>query len=185
VLRIALVEDPINYNSPPGSNGERDFESVVRKLIPTAAGTPLGLGDTPTQLDFSYTIPASFNRDRLYVVVFVQGVSSKIVYKGAKIKIGSAIASSVNEAADLNAVSTVYPNPATDLTQLDYELTNSADVHIELKNITGQTVFTSDKGRQSPGQYKEAIDLSGFGSGIYLLQLRVGDQLLSHRIVKQ
>jgi hypothetical protein len=38
---IAIVEDHIHFASPPGSNGERDFYTVMKKMIPNANGTTM------------------------------------------------------------------------------------------------------------------------------------------------
>ncbi len=182
-LHIVLVEDEVRYPSPPGSNGEKDFESVVRKMIPNAQGTALGLGETPVPLNYSYTVPASFKRDSLYIVVFVQANATKIVYKGAKIKVGAAIASSVQKVTN-QPQSRLYPNPAQNTTQLDYELTAAAEVTVQIKNVLGQTVLKFAKGKQAAGLYQEALDISALNSGLYLVELQLNNQLQTHRLVK-
>lgn len=183
ILHIVLIEDQVRYPNPPGSNGEKDFESVVRKMMPNAQGTAVGLGDTPTPLNLSYTVPAGFNTDSLYIVVFVQANATKIVYKGAKIKVGAAIASSVNEMSAYPA-SVLYPNPATDATQIDYELTTAAEVSLTFTNVLGQQVLEIKKGQQNTGLYQERIDISALKSGLYMVELRRGNQLQTHRLVK-
>lgn len=183
VLHIVLVEDEVRYATPPGSNGEKDFESVVRKMIPNAQGTSLGVGSTPTPLNLSYTVPASYKKDSLYVVVFVQANASKIVYKGAKIKVGAAVASSFNE-INVQPASVLYPNPATDFTQIDYELSTAAEVSLTFKNVLGQTVLQQTKGRQTAGRYQERLDVNLLKSGLYLVELRRDNQIQTHRFVK-
>lgn len=183
VLHLVLIEDEVRYPTPPGSNGEKDFESVVRKMIPNAQGTALGTGDTPVPLNYTYTVPAGFNRDSLYLVVFVQANATKIVYKGAKIKVGAAIASSVNEISQ-PIQSKLYPNPAVDATYLSYELAQAADVTITVKNVLGQTLLNQTKGRQTAGSYTETLDISALGSGLYLVEFKLNNQLQTHRFVK-
>jgi len=184
ILHIVLIEDEVRYATPPGSNGEKDFESVVRKMLPNAQGTSLGLGDTPTPLNLTYTLPASFKKDSLYIVVFVQANATKIVYKGAKIKVGAAIASSVNEISTQPA-SVLYPNPSSELTQIDYELTTTSEVRLWFRNVLGQTVLQLNKGRQTAGLYQENLDISSLQAGLYLVELRRGNQIQTHRFVKR
>ena len=183
ILHIVLVEDQVRYASPPGSNGEKDFESVMRKMIPNVQGTALGLGDTPTPLNYSYTVPATFNKDSLYIIVFVQANATKIIYKGAKIKVGAAIASSVAELSKQPA-SVLYPNPAVDAAFIDYELTNAAEVTLQIKNVLGQTVLKETKGKQAAGTYQETLDISALNSGLYLVELQMNNQIQTHRLVK-
>jgi len=38
---IAVVENHIHYTSPPGTNGEMDFYTVMRKMLPNSSGTQL------------------------------------------------------------------------------------------------------------------------------------------------
>ena len=37
-LYVGVIEREIHYNSAPGSNGERDFYSVMKKLLPSSSG---------------------------------------------------------------------------------------------------------------------------------------------------
>ncbi len=183
VLHIVLIEDEVRYPTPPGSNGEKVFESVMRKMIPNAQGTALGTGDTPVPLNYSYTVPASFNRDSLYIVVFVQANATKIVYKGAKIKVGAAIASSMDKMSS-RIPAKLYPNPAVEFARLDYELPSPTEVTISLKNVLGQTILTRNKGQQPAGLHDETIDLSELGSGVYLVELHYNNQFQSYRLLK-
>lgn len=183
-LHIVLVEDEVRYASPPGSNGEKDFESVVRKMIPDAQGTLLGTGASPVNLNYTYTVPASFKKDSLYIIVFVQASLTKIVYKGAKIKVGAAIASSTEE-LNQQPQSILYPNPAADLTQLDYALNTAAEVKLSIKNVLGQTVYQQNKGKQAAGNYQETLDVAMLQGGLYLIELRLNDQVQTHRFIKR
>lgn len=41
VLHVAMVEKEIDFDTPPGTNGELVFHSVMRKMIPSASGSAL------------------------------------------------------------------------------------------------------------------------------------------------
>lgn len=86
--RIALIEKHMSYTTPPGSNGETDFYSVARKLLPTPAGTALPSTWTNGQVQ-TVTIAApvpTFIRDlaEVAVVAFVQNDVTKEVAQAAK-----------------------------------------------------------------------------------------------------
>lgn len=81
-LRTAVIEDPKNYASPPGSNGETYFPNVFRKMLPNTSGdtyTPANQGDSVT-FNYSYTLDlANWDTTNIYVVAFVQNDASKEV----------------------------------------------------------------------------------------------------------
>ncbi len=80
-LRVAVIERWIHYASPPGSNGERDFPDVMRKLLPDGNGTAVASitpGDTLSYA-FSYPVNAAWNWQDLAVVAWLQTNTSKEV----------------------------------------------------------------------------------------------------------
>ena len=84
-LRVAVTQRMVSYASPPGSNGEKDFAEVLRKMLPNAMGTPLdslSLGDT---LSFAFATPVKDDWDSgdLGVVAWVQSDLTKEVLQSA------------------------------------------------------------------------------------------------------
>lgn len=86
--RIALIERHMSYTSPPGSNGETDFYSVMRKMLPNPTGTALPATWTNGQsqsINIAAAVPA-YIRDiaELGVVAFVQDDLTKEVAQAKK-----------------------------------------------------------------------------------------------------
>ncbi|MDP2188617.1 MAG: T9SS type A sorting domain-containing protein [Sphingobacteriaceae bacterium] len=185
VLHIAVVEDPINYATPPGTNGEKDFPMVVRKLLPNQNGTNLGNGETATPFNYNYPLPSSFLQDRLFVVVFVQANASKIAYKGAKIKAGASLASSVKNDALISGSFEVYPNPVSSQAVLNFNLVRDSEVAVEIMNISGQLVHRLNLGDLFAGTHSHTVDLSHLAAGMYYVKTSMNDQVEIKRIVKQ
>ncbi len=80
-LRVAIIERMVHYNSPPGSNGERDFGDVMRKMLPDGNGTAIPAvnpGDTLT-FPFAYPVNQAWNWQDLAVVAFLQSDATKEV----------------------------------------------------------------------------------------------------------
>lgn len=80
-LRTAIIERRVVYASPPGSNGERDFPDVMRKLLPDPAGieiSALNAGDTLNYQLLSPVNPA-WNWNDLAVVSWLQSDATKEV----------------------------------------------------------------------------------------------------------
>ncbi|MCX6285920.1 MAG: T9SS type A sorting domain-containing protein [Bacteroidetes bacterium] len=75
-------EEHIHYNTAPGSNGEKDFYNVMRKLLPDSLGadfTPAPLGDSVT-VTYSFTLDyAHWDTTQIYTLAFVQNNISKLI----------------------------------------------------------------------------------------------------------
>lgn len=85
-LYVGVIEKEIHYNSAPGSNGEKDFYSVMKKLLPSATGTTIGMmaeGDY-FAYTFSWEWANVYNVDQLDAIAWVQNANSKEVYQACK-----------------------------------------------------------------------------------------------------
>lgn len=86
-LRVAITEKTVAYTSPPGSNGERDFFSICRKMLPDAGGTTFTIpapGDSIT-IALQYVPTTEFlqavNMDSMRVVAFIQDDVTRQIYQ--------------------------------------------------------------------------------------------------------
>ncbi len=82
-IQCVLIEHPIDYANPPGSNGETEFPHVMRQMFPSSAGTNIGTVEVNDldQVSFSYTIdPNEIVENNLHLVVFVQTHSTKDIH---------------------------------------------------------------------------------------------------------
>ncbi len=78
-LRTAIVEEEIEFSSPPGSSGEVKFFDVLRVLFPDNQG--INLKDIIGNHTFSYkeVIDSTWNIDKLKVISFIQVNSTREV----------------------------------------------------------------------------------------------------------
>ncbi len=82
-VHVVAVEKEINYSSAPGSNGEKDFPYVMRKMLPSSNGTtipPMAANTTET-VNVSYTLPNFVDVNEMRTIVFVQDQSTGYVYQ--------------------------------------------------------------------------------------------------------
>jgi hypothetical protein len=185
-MHVVVVEDPINYATPPGNNGEKDFPMVVRKLLPNPNGVALGNAEASTSFDLTYTIPPVILQDRLHVVVFVESEAAKVSYKGAKIKAGSSLwATSVQDQAIASGKFEVYPNPTSNEANLSFDLKRSSEVMYEVMDMSGKVIMSSNLGMMHEGQHVQTIDVTGLSAGMYMVKAVMNDQIEMKRIVKQ
>lgn len=85
---IAMAEETINFVSAPGSNGEKDFYNIMRKMYPSAAGTTLAgtwtTGQTQT-ITFGAAIPSYiYKKSEIYMVAFIQSDGDKMVQQAGR-----------------------------------------------------------------------------------------------------
>ncbi len=78
-----------------------------------------------------------------------------------------------------------YPNPVSDLALLEFDLTKSDDIQIEINDLLGQSVYLEDKGEMMAGRQNVNFDLSAFQAGIYILSVRSGDRVKSMKFIKE
>lgn len=86
-VRVAVLESMINYTTPPGSNGEKNFPNVFRKMIPSTAGETFllpALGDSAT-FTFTYDLDlATWDTTRIYTCAFIQNdITKEILNSGS------------------------------------------------------------------------------------------------------
>lgn len=85
-LYVGVIEREIHYTSAPGSNGERDFYSVMKKLLPSSSG--ISIGDVEAGSYFAYTFSWNlanvYNNDQLDAIAWLQNSNTKEVYQACK-----------------------------------------------------------------------------------------------------
>ncbi|OGB69919.1 MAG: hypothetical protein A2Y94_08660 [Caldithrix sp. RBG_13_44_9] len=78
-LFIALIEDEIHYNTPPGSNGQTHFDAVLRAFYPDGNGITISLAAQETEtINFEISLSTEWGHD-VTVIAFVQNVLTKAV----------------------------------------------------------------------------------------------------------
>lgn len=85
-LYVGVIEREIHYNSAPGSNGERDFYSVMKKLLPSSSGITLSNTQAGGYFaySFSWELANVYNNDQLDAIAWIQNQDTKVVYQACK-----------------------------------------------------------------------------------------------------
>lgn len=85
VLHMAMEEAAIHFTTAPGTNGEKDFYDVMRKMVPSASGTAINGTWTNGQsqvITLKAKIPTYIkNKNQLAFVGWIQDVNSKRVHQ--------------------------------------------------------------------------------------------------------
>jgi hypothetical protein len=85
-MHMGVIEENIHYSSPPGTNGETDFNWVMRKMLPSANGTQILL--TPgysNVFEFKYKMDPVWVANKIKNLVYIQSLSAnKEILNAAK-----------------------------------------------------------------------------------------------------
>jgi len=76
-----------------------------------------------------------------------------------------------------------YPNPFTSETQIRYELGNKEEISLEIKDLTGRTVWFLDQGYKEAGKHIILFESTNLESGMYFYTLNVGNQRITKRMI--
>ena len=197
VLYIAIVENTTHNNV--GGNGETSFDYVMKKMIPDANGTNLGIvsNGVPVTNDFVYTFQGSYRLPAnalnpinhliehsveefwdLSVVVWIQDKLTKEVYQTAWLtKLVGIDEKDIDE-----GVIAIFPNPTSNVAYLHYLLKEDASVNIEIYNTIGQKVLSENKGKINSGPQTTELNTTNLTNGIYFVKLNIGNNAYVEKI---
>lgn len=85
-LRTVVVEDEIIFDAAPGSNGEKDFYQIMRKMLPNATGTATGnfaAGETKTY-NFAWKLAYFYDINQMSVAAFLQNDDTREVFQSER-----------------------------------------------------------------------------------------------------
>lgn len=78
-----------------------------------------------------------------------------------------------------------FPNPTIGLIHTNFDLSKSDDIYFFICNINGQLVEIIDRGKKSVGTYSYQVDLTNQNNGVYVLVLKLREEIVTQTIVKQ
>lgn len=83
-----------------------------------------------------------------------------------------------------NSNVTIYPNPTSGNASLEFELGVIENVQISIVNMMGSIIHRADYGNLNAGKHNLKLDLNRYPVGIYLINLKIGDTLITQKIQK-
>lgn len=90
----------------------------------------------------------------------------------------------LNEISAATGVS-VYPNPFTNETAINFTLKADSQVSLVVTDIAGRVVMTTPATSMAAGEQTIAVDGSSFQAGVYNYTLQVGNEVITKRIIKK
>ena len=176
-LHVAVVERLVTNVS--GTNGETSFESVVKTLLPDAAGTTVNKSWTAGEYkNFvnECVLGTVYDYSELRIVAFLQNEATLEVYQAAIDTIGISTAIPDPLQGDgLNNGFFVYPNPASITARLKFRNSLKEEAVLELYNNLGSLVYT---GNLSKGTDEFDLPVAQYPDGVYIVRILSKDMLI-------
>ncbi len=76
-----------------------------------------------------------------------------------------------------------YPNPATNLTRIEYALPTAGEVSLTVYDLAGRRVATLISGEQTAGRHTVGWEVADIPAGVYLYRLETSEGTLTKRAV--
>lgn len=178
-IHVAVIERKITGIT--GNNGETEFESVVRKLLPDAAGTTsykTWEPGEPYRITTEWDMQNIQNIQELRIATFIQDESTREIHQAALDTIG--VISGINDfiPGRLNETGfVIYPNPAAKSARVKSVSRVTRDIRIELYNSLGSLVYT---GMIVSGTDETDIPVGDFPEGIYMIRMISSERLVGN-----
>ena len=145
MMRLAMVEKTINFSSPPGTNGETVFYSVMRNMYPSATGTNIGASWTNAQTatyNFAVAVPNYvYDKNEIAFVGFIQDDANMSVQQAAMstpvLVTNDASATAVSGLPSMSCSTTI--NPVVTLKNNGSATLTSATINYKIDNNAAQT----------------------------------------------
>lgn len=77
----------------------------------------------------------------------------------------------------------IYPNPASNVANLEIAVTEAANAIIRVYDINGRQVFTENLGRLNEGTNNYRLNVEGFAHGMYLINVVCGKQVATSKLI--
>ncbi len=82
------------------------------------------------------------------------------------------------------SISEIYPNPAQDLLNIDFELLRDEECVLQIHNILGDEIYFAELILRR-GESQHMFDISEYPNGVYTVTLKSKNQQLVRKVVKQ
>jgi hypothetical protein len=209
IVFIAVVEDDMHFSYKPGldgrDNGERDFEGVLRFMLPKNGGkgtnmkNPQAVGDV-TDIDVEMPFPENksskaialkVRRKDTRIVVWVQSEEDHLMKAATDFKLSDKIESgdvlpSGNGSSteiptgivnDINNNINAYPNPFNNT--LNVVVDNKEQTYINIYNLSGSVIYSNISTNSVN------INTSEWENGVYIIKIQNGVDCSVKKVIKR
>jgi len=182
-LNVAIVEDTYYI----GRNNKPNHYNVLRILPTFASGLQVYLSkDQVTNELFEITLPDFVDHDSISVIIFLQDLASKNIFKSFKIENKDIQrTTNINQNTMLNSLN-AYPSPSSNFTTIELPHTISENSILTIQNTIGEIIYTHQITQQDIPAFKwnnQDLQSNPIPSGLYLITLKSNNQIYQSKIL--
>ena len=87
----------------------------------------------------------------------------------------------------VNSGFNIYPNPTSDILNIEYTLTEATAVNISIHDVQGRLISLLEPVEQDSGNQRTILNLDNYGLaiGVYLVRIEAGERIQWFRVMKQ
>ena len=191
----ALLVDTLTYaaNQSTETIPQYIFPQVAEAMFPNSGGTALSAftaGSTQT-ISSTWVKNHPWASDRSVwtydstltgkIIVWVEDNTAKYVYQAgyADVTVGT---TGINAVTSDNGSLDIYPNPANNNATVALNLKTAADVKMEVYNVAGQVVYSTNTEARNAGTSISTINVSNFAAGNYIVKVTIGNEVLNQKL---
>lgn len=136
--------------------------------------------DAPTY-QYTTTVPAAWDVSKMHAVAMIIDVTSGGQIVNSTSTTIEVVAPVSTRDLYQNDLAKVYPNPFSDVTNIELTLTETENVTVEVMNTVGQRVAFKDYG-ELIGENVLPFDGSNLENGIYFIHIRLNETLITKKV---
>ena len=173
-LKILLTDMSGNVQAVTftDANGDFSFKNVSLQQYKFMVDMPKINNSSAPSVTLTSSVPS-------------QSKLSFILYTRSLDLDNTSITTGINDVPNVASGISVYPNPFSSNLNVSYTLNNASEVSVRIVDITGREVYRTSEGRQIEGTHSLSLDqMNSLPSGIYLLQINIGGNIINQKISK-
>ena len=183
VLHVAVTESEI----PQTWFVMDHLNFVTRLMIPDANGTIVDvLNNEYIEVEGSFTLDPSWDVNHCEIVYFLQDTDTKEILQGGKVMINDLIGVGIEETLleEGIAISNIYPNPFSDVTNINFSIAEAGRVEVLISDMTGRVVATVSDQEMPAGDH-QLIWRAGseIPNGVYFCTIRTSSHTSTQKIM--
>lgn len=175
------------YPNPFQTTATIEFQANLNDTITLSILDPFGQvlqtyfnNTTLPTGNYSITLQGDTLADGAYYVKLKKGTANTI----GKLIIKEQSTSSITDNTKSNNTFTIFPNPSNSIINISYTHKTNTKTDIQIINSQGQTVKEINE-NQTAGKQAITIDTKQFAKGLYIIKLKVGENIEQTKIIIQ
>jgi hypothetical protein len=171
--------------------GDKVMVSTDLKITDTTSGAGMINISSNTAVYQAFSVPIIWedaaNADSAVITFLLSGSNPAFGTLGSYVIIDeltySSSSTGIDEDQSQTGIRQVYPNPAKELINFQYQVTDPSFVQVSVTDLTGRVVYNCFSGEQGIGVYKIYIPTGQLSKGIYNIILGTKNGSFSEKVV--